>query len=100
VKKLRMIITFDKELGLRRSKMKVAQNWITKLWAISKGNSESNLFPKFHRLLFIFYFFIIFGILFSISHIYTCKKNIFFLCFLVLIKNLSKNYENFLKFFF
>jgi len=29
---------------------------------------------KFHRLLFLFYFFTIFGILFSISPIQTCPK--------------------------
>ena len=35
---------------------------------------KSKISTKFHRLLFLFYFFSIFGILFSISPIQTCPK--------------------------
>jgi len=35
---------------------------------------KSRISTKFHRLLFRFYFFIIFGIFFSLSPIHTCQK--------------------------
>jgi len=39
---------------------------------------------KFHRLLFLFYFFSIFGILFSISPIQTCPKIMEIFCSVLL----------------
>jgi len=45
-KKLQTIITFERELGLRRSK-----NESCSKWHISKGDSNFKICPKFHRLL-------------------------------------------------
>jgi len=53
---------------------------------------------KFHHLLFFFYFFSIFGILFSISPIQTCPKIKNFLwCFIRRIRDFTSNFWKILK---
>ena len=69
-----MSITFDIQLGLDTSEMKVAQNRITNT---SKGSQGSKIF-KLHRLLLFYLFFNIFELYFRfqgfVSHMYTCHK--------------------------
>jgi len=57
-KKLQTAITFDKELGLRRSKNESCSKWGNEF---ADGPPE---IPKFHRLGFLFYFFVIFHLFF------------------------------------
>jgi len=74
-KKLQMVITFDRELGLKGSKNESCSKWDNEVCGkSSKGIMNPNFFPKFHCLLF-FYFISIFDIFFfSVSHIYKCQK--------------------------
>ena len=51
---------------------------------------KSKISTKFHRLLFLFYFFSIFGIFFSISAIQTCPKIIkFFVVFIGRVRDFT-----------
>jgi len=56
---------------------------------------KSKISTKFHRLLFLFYFFSIFGILFSISPIQTCPKIMKF--FVVFFWKGKRFYQRFLE---
>jgi len=78
-KKLQIVITFDRELGLRHLKIKVARNKVKNASQLSKGVGPPK-FLKFHHLLLDFFlFFFSISELFSrfyvfTSHIYSCKK--------------------------
>ena len=56
---------------------------------------KSRISTKFHRLLFLFYYFSIFGIFFSISPIQTCQKIIEF--FVVFYSKEYKFYQQILE---
>jgi len=51
-----MIIIFDRELGLRSSRNESCSKWRNEASKQSEGDLKSKIFPKFHNLLFVFYF--------------------------------------------
>ena len=54
--------------------MKIAQNGVRNSVGNLVRDYGSKIVSKFHHLLFVFNFFSIFELFFSISHIYTCQK--------------------------
>ena len=88
-------ITFDRELELDVLKMKVVRNGITKLVSNPERDSKSNIFLKFHSLLFVFYFFSIFEFFFYFTYLYLSNKFWKFSCGVSLygLEILSKNFK-------
>jgi len=84
-KKLQMVITFDRELGLKGSKNESCSKWDNEVCGkSSKGIMNPNFFPKFHCLLFFIllvfltYFFFLFHISINVKKFW--KFIVVFLC--------------------
>jgi len=63
-KKLQTAITFDRELGLKRLKNKSCSKWGNEALGQHPKAVGPPKIPKFHRLGFLFYFFLIFHLFF------------------------------------
>ena len=62
---------------------------------------KSKISTKFHHLLFLFYFFSIFGILFSVSPMQTCSKIMeFLLCCIGRVRDFTSDFYKILKVLF
>jgi len=69
-KNLQMVITFDREFGLRRFKNESLPKWCNEAYGQSQKGFEIQNFIVYY----FFFIFLVFFTFFFISPIYTCQK--------------------------